>query len=166
MKKGDYDQAIKIFYEFADRVFEFKDGDEQTRLLNVLDGLEYVYRSLDRRSEFLDFCKSYREKHAESLKELPLQQWYLEPMPISDEYSNLAFTDDLDNDPLNSSWSWLNPLDDCFYRIVATDKGLKGLEISAVNGRNLSGLNLSAPRFIREITGDFAVQVCIFSRTG
>jgi len=166
MKKGDYNQAIKIFYEYADRVFEFKNDYTQIRLLNTLDGLEYVYRSLNKRNEFLDFCKSYREKHAESVKELPLQQWYLEPAPVSDEYSDLAFIDDLDNDPLDSSWSWLNPLDDCSYRIVATDKGHKGLEISAVNGRNLSGQNLSAPRFIREVTGDFAVQVCIFGKTG
>jgi len=163
MKKGDYDQAIKIFYEFADKVFEFQDEYARYRLFNALEGLEYVYRSLDKRNEFLDFCKSYREKHAESVKELPLQQWYLEPEPISDEYSNLAFVDDLDNEPLDSSWSWLNPLDDCSYRIVETDQGQKGLEISAVNGRDLSGQNLSAPRFIREVTGDFTVQVCILS---
>jgi class 3 adenylate cyclase/tetratricopeptide (TPR) repeat protein len=159
MKKGDYDHAIKIFYEFADRIFEFKDRDEQIRLLNALDGLEYVYKSIDKRNEFLDFCKSYREKHAESVKDLPLQQWYLEPAPISEKYSNIAFTDALDNDPLDSSWTWLNPLDDCSYTIIEN----KGLEISAVNGRNLSGQNLSSPGFIREATGDFAVQVCILS---
>jgi len=172
MKKGDYDQAIKIFHELADKAFEFQDDYAQifiyaqNRLLSALDGLEYVYRSLDKRNEFLDFCKSYREKHAESVKKLPLQQWYLELASISDKYSNLAFADDLDNEPLDSSWSWLNPLDDCSYKIMATDQGQKGLEISAVNGHDLSGQNLSAPRFIREITGDFAVQVCIFGRTG
>jgi class 3 adenylate cyclase/tetratricopeptide (TPR) repeat protein/regulation of enolase protein 1 (concanavalin A-like superfamily) len=163
MKKEDYDQAIKIFYEFADKVFEFQDENAQLRLFQTLESFECVYRSLDKRSEFLDFCKSYREKHAESVKELPLQQWYLEPAPISDKYSNRSFTDDFDNEPLDSSWSWLNPLEDCSYRIVATDKGQKGLEISAVNGRDLFGQNLSAPRFIREVTGDFAVQVCILS---
>ncbi|MDD1444204.1 tetratricopeptide repeat protein, partial [Dolichospermum sp. ST_sed3] len=142
MKKGDYDKAIEIFHEFADK-------NVQYGLFSLLEALEYIYRSLGKRDEFLDFCKSYREKHAESMKELPLQQWYLEPAPISEKYSNLTFTDDLDNEPLDSSWTWLNPLDDCSYKAVKLDDGLSALEISAVNGRILVGNNMSAPRFLR-----------------
>ena len=37
------------------------------------------------------------------------------------------------------------------------------IEICAANGRDLDGLNLSAPRLMREISGDFAVEVCVSS---
>jgi tetratricopeptide (TPR) repeat protein len=171
MKKGDYDKVIKIFNEFADKVFDFQDGNAQYRLFYALEGLEYVYGSLGKRDDFINFFKDYREKHVELVKELLLQQWYLEPAPISSEYSNIIFTDDLDNEPLDSSWIWLNPLGDCFYKIVDLDNNSSGLEISSANGRDLFGLfwfsqdlfgqNLSAPRFLREITGNFAIQVCV-----
>src|SRR5439155_4882609 len=56
----------------------------------------------------------------------------------------------------NAPWVWLDPFDDCRYRVG------DGLEIRAANGRDLRGLNRSAPRLLRPVTGDFAVQaVCV-----
>ncbi|MGB9596179.1 MAG: hypothetical protein ACPL7B_07840 [Candidatus Poribacteria bacterium] len=123
---------------------------------NVARGLEQSYRNLDK---FLNFFKDYREKHAESVKALPLQQWYLEPAQINDELSNLVFADNFDKD-LDPSWTWIDVFNDCHYNVTEN-----GLEIHAANGRDLYGLNMSAPRFIREIKDDFAVQVCISPAT-
>ena len=159
MKKGDYDKAVEIFYEYVNKSFELQDKwNARHRLLESLNGLEYVYRSLGKHDEFLNFYKDYREKHAESVKDFPIQQWCLEPAHINNELSNLIFDDNFNMKALDSSWNWIDIFNDCHYSITEN-----GLEIHAVSGRNLLGMNISAPRFIREVSGDFAVQVCILT---
>ncbi len=159
MRKGDYDEALEIFHNFADKAFEFQDNYAQYRLFNSLEKLEYTYKRLGKYDEFLNFCKDYRQKHAEAVKDLPLQQWYLEPSQIDNKLSNLVFSDDLNKD-MDSSWTWIDIFSDCHYEIREN-----GLEIHAENGRDLYWPNKSAPRFIREITDGFAVQVCISPAT-
>jgi class 3 adenylate cyclase/tetratricopeptide (TPR) repeat protein/regulation of enolase protein 1 (concanavalin A-like superfamily) len=156
MKKGDYDKAIEIFNNFADKVFEFQDEYAQYRLLNLMEGFEALYKAKGDRDGFLNFYHSYKQAHADEMEKLTLPQLYLEPMKISNDLSNLAFADDFDKETIDASWQWIDVFNDCHYNIVEN-----GLEIHAVNGRDLSGLNLSAPRLMIETSGDFAVQVCI-----
>jgi regulation of enolase protein 1 (concanavalin A-like superfamily) len=52
----------------------------------------------------------------------------------------------------NGEWTWHNPFGDCSF--VAQN----GLEIYATNARDIWRLNLSAPRFLRTVAGDFAMQ--------
>jgi regulation of enolase protein 1 (concanavalin A-like superfamily) len=58
--------------------------------------------------------------------------------------------------PLSSDWVWQDPFGDCTFTVQ------NGLEIHAANGRNLWYLNLSAPRMLRQVSGDWAVQtICV-----
>jgi len=152
MRKGDYNKALDIFHDFADK-------NVQSGLFILLERLEYTYKKLGKYDDFLNFCKDYREKHAEAVRDLPLQQWYLEPAQISNELSNPVFNDDFNKD-LDPSWTWVDVFNDCHCEITEN-----GIEIHASNGRDLYWPNMSAPRFVREITGDFAVQVCVSPAT-
>jgi len=157
MRKGDYDKAIEIFCGYVDRILELQDKwNVRHRLFELLNGLEYVYRGLGRQDEFLNFCKDYREKHAESIMDLPIQQWYLEPAHIDNKLSNPVFSDDFSIEALDLSWNWVDIFNDCHYKIVDY-----GLEIDVANGRDLLELKTSAPRLMIEASGDFAIQVCV-----
>jgi tetratricopeptide (TPR) repeat protein len=129
-------------------------------LLVVLSGLE---EACGQPEEFRAFCQRFREEHPQ-VTERPLVQWYLEPSHPHFGFSILDFglpTSELQiQNPKskiqNAPWVWLDPFDDCGYRVG------DGLEIHAANGRDLWRLNRSAPRLLRPITGDFAVQaVCV-----
>jgi class 3 adenylate cyclase/CheY-like chemotaxis protein len=152
LKKCDYGQALQSLEAAADIAVETQ---RASWLCSALGGLEEAYIALGTPEKFAAFCHSFKEQHADVLERLPLRQWYLEPAELSEEFSHLAFADDFDNEAIDPSWSWIDEFGDCAYRIAESG----GLEISAANGRDLYGLNLSAPRFMREISGDFAVEV-------
>jgi class 3 adenylate cyclase/tetratricopeptide (TPR) repeat protein len=160
LKKGDYDQASQLFNEFAGKVFEFQDKYAQYRLFYLMEGFEALYKAKGDRDGFINFCHSFRQTHADEIEKLTLPQLYLESTQISNDLSNLAFADDFDKEEMDSSWSWIDEFNDCHYKVVEN-----GLEIHAVNGRDLSGQNMSAPRLIREVSSNFAVQVCISPAT-
>ena len=65
-------------------------------------------------------------------------------------------------DEVDPAWSWVDEFGDCAY--VLPDEA--GIEIHASNGRDLYSPNLSAPRLMRNICGDFAIDVCISSTSG
>ena len=81
----------------------------------------------------------------------------LEPATPSDQFPSLSFTEDFDADPIYPSWTWIDEFNDCAHRILEWG----GVEISAANGRDFDGLSVSAPRFMRMVSGDFAVEVCL-----
>ena len=57
---------------------------------------------------------------------------------------------------LRPDWAWQDPFDDCSFTVQ------NGLEIHAANGRNLWFVNLSAPRVLRPVAGDWAAQtICV-----
>jgi regulation of enolase protein 1 (concanavalin A-like superfamily) len=158
LRKGDYGRAIRYFEK----------ANLPGHLTGVLGGLEEAYAALGTWEVFVDFCHSLREQHTDWMKRKSFHQWYLEPAEPSEEFPRLAFADDFDRpaatqskesetEIIDPSWSWLDEFGDCAYRIVPAG----GLEICAANGRELDGTNLSAPRFVREISGDFAVEVCM-----
>ena len=128
--------------------------------------------------DFAMFCRSFREQHAEILKDFPLNQWYLEPAIPSPDFSFLAFSGNFDsiieasasqkhdstdrirtpkNEKLCQAWHWIDQIGDCYYRIGDAER----VEVYAANGRGLNVKNMSAPRLMREIHGDFAMEVCI-----
>ena len=178
LKKGDCHQAIQSFEEAADGAIVLPDETRQVSLLsNAIGGLEETHAALGTcrggasvPTQFVEFCRSFKERHADVVEKLSLYQWYLESAEPSKEFSNLAFADDFDTpaatqskdfwtETIDPSWSWMDEFGDCACKIV--DAGRLG--ICAANGRSLGGLNLSAPRLMREISGDFAVEVCVSS---
>jgi hypothetical protein len=59
---------------------------------------------------------------------------------------------DLESEIQMGKWSWHDPFKDCTYKIQ------DGLEMRAANGRDLLRMNLSAPRLLRTVLGDWVVQ--------
>ena len=134
---GKQQEALQIFQEIMPSA-------------DTLSGLEEAY---DNPEAFLAFCHRFREEHPE-VNESLFVQWYLEPTEAFDFPENL-FHDEF-NESLQSDWTWQDPFDDCSYVVQ------NGLEIHAANGRDLWHINLSAPRILRSVSGDFAAQtVCV-----
>ena len=161
LKKGDYHRALRSLEEASDGAIE----TQQVALLsNALGGMEEAYMVLGTPEKFVEFCSSFKERHAEAVEKLSFRQWYLESAEPSREFPHLAFADEFETETIDPSWCWMDEFGDCAYKIVErTVSSLGGVEISAANGRDLDGLNVSAPRLMREISGDFAVEVCVSS---
>jgi tetratricopeptide (TPR) repeat protein len=115
----------------------------------ALSGLE---EASDHSDEYLSFCRRYREENAWA-RESRFAQWFLEPAKCS-TFTRQVFRSEFA--PSGSmDWIWHDPLEDCSFKVVS------GLEIQAANGRDLWAINLSAPRLLQPVAGDFAVQtVC------
>jgi tetratricopeptide (TPR) repeat protein len=113
-----------------------------------LSGIE---ATCDDPDEFCSFCNRYRAEHPETAN-WSMKQWYLEPGQASDFSKSIVC--DTFADELSSDWVWHDHFSDCSFTTG------NGLEIHAANGRDLWDVNLSAPRVMREATGDFAVQTC------
>ena len=170
LKKGDYHQALQSLAETADVAIEIQNVG-QLLFSDALDGMEETHKALGTcrggasvPARFVEFCRSFKEQHADAVEKLSLRQWYLESAEPSTEFLKLNFADDFQTETIEASWVWMDEFGDCAYKIVErTVSSLGGVEISAANGRDLDGLNLSAPRLMREISGDFAVEVCVSS---
>jgi regulation of enolase protein 1 (concanavalin A-like superfamily) len=115
-------------------------------MAHALAGLD---AALDDSVALRSFCQLLREQHSE-LVVGPLTQWFLEPaVPLSllrrrerDEFGGT----------LAAEWVWNDPLQDCSFTME------RGVEICAANGRDLWSINWSAPRLVRPVSGDFAVE--------
>jgi tetratricopeptide (TPR) repeat protein/regulation of enolase protein 1 (concanavalin A-like superfamily) len=152
LKNGDYRQGLRCFQ----RAFK-----EQSMFADALGGMEETYMLLDMPERFMQFCRSFKERYADATREFPLRQWYLEPPEPAASFSRLSFADEFEKEEMDSSWVWIDEFGDCACKISEAN----GLEIHAANRRDLLELNLSAPRFMREISGDFAVEACISATT-
>lgn len=126
-------------------------------LLDVLSGLE---DACDDPEAFLAFCWSYRVRHPET-RDLPFVQWHLERADPDSGFWNLDSglpadphqIRDAESKTRDVDWMWHDPFGDCSFTLR------NGMEIRAANGRDLWHPNRSAPRLLRSIVGDFAIQV-------
>jgi len=147
LKKGDY-QAIERFIEDLEAEYDWV----VRRYLTVV---EKAYIVLGRSEGFINFCNTHREQ-------LGISQPYLQQSVPSRDFTCLMFSDDFGESPGNS-WQWLDEFEDCGYEF--NESG--GLTVRAANGRDMCKewvkgiVNYSAPRLMREITGDFAFEVCV-----
>ena len=145
--------ALGIVYLVQDKRQEaLQQFQEAMPSAYALSGLEEAYHDPE---EFRDFCRRFREEHPE-VSDSPFSQWYLEPAePLWATTEECTYVDTF-AESLASDWDWQDPFDDCSF------KAQNGLEIHAANGRNLWYVNLSAPRILRKVAGDFAAQtVCV-----
>ena len=157
MKSGDYENAIRILEEFIDYWVIYSPFDEYSRLSTIANALLWIeesYIALGRHQEYMPFQQSFIEKHHEAIDKLPQIQWRLEPANLNEKSNNLIYQDNFSAKALDPSWAWVSEFDDCAYEFTED-----GLVINAANGRSLA--NKTAPRLVREIAGDFAVEVCM-----
>ena len=124
-------------------------------LAALLDSLEAAW---DGAHAFRAQCRRLREIWAASSEAVDcrvsaLAQWFLEP--ANPRSVTCTLLQDSFQTGLAPGWRWHDPFGDCSF-VAAT-----GLEIRAANGRWLQGVNRSAPRLLRSVRGDLAVQtVC------
>lgn len=110
-------------------------------------------------SYFHEQCIEHGEPSRQIDNLLVPAQWGLKPAIETCDQADPAqppkFEDNFYQD-LQLGWEWINPAGDGSYQIGDF------LEICAANGRDLWHLNLSAPRLLRPVEGDWVIQtLCI-----
>jgi len=126
--------------------------------------MEEALSKIGKRGDFIPYCRELKEK---GLHQDPkLTQWYLEPAEISENFTQLDFTDEFDSPDFKPEWEWINPTGDSSYNL-SSESGW--LELHANSGTDLYADNLgnlNAPRLLREISGNFAVEVKMKAGSG
>jgi len=123
------------------------------------DALNIIEKACDMsgsRNEFISFCNRLTAECGAELQSIKLTRLYSQPQKLESSFTAMVFGDDFDQAELDSEWTWVNPRGDCSYNLKAQHSWL---EITAASGCNLTDYgNLNAPRLVREIDGDFAVE--------
>ena len=151
-RKGDTDKAI----EYSKEALESVETLGNTMISILLAVMAESLALAEKREEFISYCRKIREEKAEVLRDMKLNQWYLEPAEISELFTQTAFVDEFDGPDLKPKWEWVNPKSDSSYSF---SKEESWLEIYAASGSDLFMSNLHAPRLLQEASGDFAVEV-------
>jgi predicted ATPase len=140
LAQGDR-HAAKREYESALSV----GATDSAWLAEVLSRLESIHNDP---AAFAGFCRCLRQESPE-LNRSPLSQWHLEPAELR-LFPHAGRSTEFPAPP--SEWVWHDPLGAGACRIA------NGCELHAANGQDLWCLNRSAPRLLRPISGEFAVQ--------
>lgn len=153
--KGDLEDAIEHFKKVLE-LGEIGPMFGIDSFVNCIMKIEMAYERLDRKTEFVDFYHDTIEKKTELLEKVMLVQWYLEPKEPSGLFTETAFVDEFDRPALKSAWEWVNSKGDSSYRLLSE---ANGLEVCSSSGSDLWRRNSDAPRLLRELSGDFTVEV-------
>jgi len=140
-----HEQASRLF-EMAIHLLEPSHWADATGLWFLLAGLERACADWGR---FRGLCQRLRLDHPEAPR-ASSQQWYLVPamiQTVGEPWVWETFTE-----PLSPDWVWTDVFGDCSYGVH------DGLDICAANGRGMWHINRSAPRVLRQTSGDFVVQ--------
>jgi len=152
---GDRTAALEQFVEAVPRVDLETLRQETMALAVVFNSIEATY---DDSSAFRALCAKWRESYP-ALNESPLVHWYLEPAEIEADRGPVVFQDEF-TDLLSPGWTWIDPADDCWFRVQ------RGLEMHAANERGLWQINLGAPRVLRPASGELAIQTACSALDG
>jgi len=160
LKNNDCNTAIQSFIKSADiAIEELHKGSFDLRgegvLQNAIAGIEEGYIISGNHSGFYEFCHEFGKKHCNAFEKLSLKQLHVEPGKIQEEFNHLVLLSGSE-----TSWRWIcEPHDHgCNYSFRSD-----GIEIIASNDRELYRLNIYAPHIMKEIPGEFAVEVSVSS---
>jgi predicted ATPase/DNA-binding SARP family transcriptional activator/regulation of enolase protein 1 (concanavalin A-like superfamily) len=112
----------------------------------TLSRLEQAYQDPQR---YQEFCERCHRDYPQSQKSV-FRQWHLVPATapsLSEPRIAEVFAGSL-----LPGWAWKDPFGDCSYEVR------DGLSIRAANERDVWMINWSAPRLLRPVSGDWAVQ--------
>ena len=102
---------------------------------------------------FRQFCLEFVQRNPEA-RVNPFRQWYLERIGTPPR-GNTVFKETF-RTRLDEGWTWLDPMGASSYKVD------RGLEIRAANGGEIWRINVSSPRLMRLISGDFSAQtICV-----
>lgn len=144
---GDREGALEQYKAAVDLVDMEALGRDTMSLAVVLNSIEAVFEDSN---AFRELCAQWRAFYP-ALNDSPLVQWYLEPAEIDANRGAMVFRDEF-KEVLAPDWVWVDPSDDCWFRVQ------EGLEMHAANERGLWHINLCAPRVLRPVSGDLAIQ--------
>ena len=142
--------------EYSKKALESVETINSMRISNFLATMEESFASTGKREEFISYCEKLMEKKGEALRDMKLNQWYLEPTMVSEIFTQTTFVDEFDGPDLMSEWEWVNPNGDSSYGF---SKDGNWLEMRATSGSGLWNSNFHAPRLLQEVSGDFALEV-------
>jgi predicted ATPase/class 3 adenylate cyclase len=150
--RGDRGEALEQFRAAVDLAGWETLAQDTFLFALVLSVAQEAYEDAE---PFEAWCCHWREQQPQ-MRDSKLVQWYLEPAGALDDKqgpvrNGLAWRDAF-AEGLDPAWSWHDPFGDCWCRVQ------DGLEIHAVNGRDLARINLSAPRVLQPASGDLVVQ--------
>ncbi len=145
---GRHSDAIALYRSVA--IEDEADGDGQAWIAFALAGLEHM---LDDPEAFRAACDAIASARAAG-DPLPLVQWWLEPV---DPNSDCAWPEAVswEMPGATDAWSWHDPYADCSY----VYDGNATIVYASHYYRDLWFNNVSAPRFMRAVRGDFAAEV-------
>jgi tetratricopeptide (TPR) repeat protein len=146
LAQGSKEQAIERFQEVATGAASETSNRCTLELASALSGLEAAYGDA---GAFHRFCRRLRAAHPET-QDSPFVQWHLEPVDVEASRHSTRFREDFSG--LAPGWQWEDPFGDCSYALH------DALELRAANGRHLWRINASAPRLLRQASGDLIVQ--------
>ncbi|MFQ6041924.1 MAG: AAA family ATPase, partial [Candidatus Poribacteria bacterium] len=147
LEKGYIEQAILYFR----RAIEF--GPLPSALVRLLRKLEPLYAQQGQHKEFFDFCQQM-QREMTSQSQTSLRYWHLKEGSPATDYSQSIWWDSFEGQPLREEWRWIDPCGKSSYDFV--QPGM--LELRTPAGHDLSPTNPNAPRLLRQVSGDFAVE--------
>ncbi len=155
LQKGNPQKAMYFFR----RAIEFG-GETDVLLAHLLHKLEQLYAQQDQHEEFFAFCQQAREK-ANSGAQILLRYWHLKPSTLAPDHYQLAWRDPFQGPSLLEEWDWIDPESKSSYNF--SQGGV--LEIQTPAGRDFFSQDLNAPRLLRRVSGDFAIETSLVDIT-
>jgi hypothetical protein len=148
--QGRREEAAALYRMVA--VEDEADGDGQVWMAFALAGLE---TTLDDPAAFQAACREIAAARPAG-DPLPLAQWWLQPAgPDTNTAAHRPV--EPENPGLTAEWSWRDPYGDCSYSV--DDRGT--VIYASHYYRDLWFNNVSAPRLMHVVSGDFALEtVC------
>jgi tetratricopeptide (TPR) repeat protein len=136
--------ALAEFEPFARQEWQFR---WWPFLVGILSGLEAAFNAS---AEFQHFCQNLPTAKQRQITGFLPGPRFLEPATPA-HLPPAGFSDNF-SEQLAPGWTWHDPFADCAFTVGG------GLQIQAVNGRDLWQANHSAPRLLRPVANDFILQ--------
>ncbi|MFN2199612.1 MAG: BREX system ATP-binding domain-containing protein [Caldilineaceae bacterium] len=122
----------------------------------LVDALSAFEETCDDADEFMAFCREFRSAHPVFVG-THFQRWHLAPADPDVRFNRITYAQAHSGQATiadDGQWTWDDPYGDCCY---VEDSG--GVTICPAILRDLWFQNRSAPRLLREVENDFAMQV-------
>jgi len=149
---GEIQEAVEMLKEALDVLKKPTINPTHDQVPLFLRALSSLAEGINDHGQFREFCLEFLRRHPDAAG-TAFRQWYLE---TADPFSPAEMTlKDTFKTSLTGGWLWRDPLGHSLYTVD------RGLEIRADNGGELWRNNVSSPRVMRPVRGDFAAQtVC------
>jgi len=143
---GEIDGSNRLVYRLLTRI--------SADIQQVWVMVNRLYERYGYESNLQTLAEQVQQTMADALQEAGVTQLLLKPVEL--ETDTQIFIEQFTQDLIDAGWEWLNPAEDCSYKLEKEDY----LQINVPPYHDLTSVsnNLSAPRLLREISGDFIIE--------